>query len=215
MNRMKTTSVILILLLIPLLCFSQSGQKTIPRVSFDFIDADVKNVLRILSEVSGKNIVISDAVKGKVTMKLDNVYWDEALDIVTATTGLRKIETDSIVRVVTTKEFDDERKGRDVERDAFRKERLEQQKLGRELVNETVYLSYANTVDMEKMLRGGVLAAAGGTAQAGTAARGFLSEFGNITQVPWNNALILRDTKENVSAMVQIVREHDIKPTQI
>jgi len=53
------------------------------------MDADVRNVVRILAEVSGKNIVISDAVKGKITMKLDNVYWDEALDLVVETGGLR------------------------------------------------------------------------------------------------------------------------------
>ncbi len=211
MNRKRIALYVIILLLIPLLCFSQAGRKTIPRVSFDYIDADVRNVLRALSEVSGKNIVISDAVKGKVTMKLDNVYWDEALDIIAATTGLRKIESDSIVRIMTIKESDEEKKGRDIERDAFRKERLERQKVGEEFITETFYLSYAGTADMEKVLKGGE--GAGGA--AGAQKKGFLSEFGTITQVGWNNALIVRDTKENVAVIRQIVKDHDIKPSQI
>jgi type IV pilus assembly protein PilQ len=200
---------LLFLLVIPLLCFSQTAKKTTPKLSFDYIDADVRNVIRSLSEVSGKNVIISEAVKGKITMKLEDVYWDEALDIIISTSNLKKIEADNIIRVVTVKEFDDERKGKETERDAFRKERLERQRLGEEFVTETIYVNYINPTDVEKMLRStGTVAVAGG-------ARGFMSEFGTITQVPWNNALIIRDTRENVANIVKIVKEQDKKPTQI
>ncbi len=204
----------LIILFIPLLCFSQSGKKA-AKVSFDFMDADVRNVVRILAEVASKNIVISDAVKGKITIKLDDVYWDEALDIVTATAGLRKVEADSIIQIVTAKEFEDDSKRRVGEREAFRKDRLERQKAGEEFVTETVYLNYVSPADMEKMLRGGFLPAAGAPVTAAQATKGFVSEYGTITQVQWNNALIIKDTKENVANMIRIVREHDRKPNQI
>ncbi len=212
MSRRMAAVFFLLLLIIPLLCFSQSAKRTSPvsKVSFDFMDADVRNVVRILAEVSGKNIVISDAVKGKITMKLDNVYWDEALDLVVETGGLRKIEADNIIRVVTVKEYDDEIKRKISERESFRKDRLERQKMGEEFVTETVYLSYVSPADMEKMLKGGSEAAAPGGQK-----KGFLSEFGTITQVNWNNALIIRDTRENVSNMIRIVKEHDKKPNQI
>ncbi len=210
MSRKITVLFFLFLLIIPLLCFSQSAKKVTPKVSFDFIDADVRNVIRILSEVSGKNVIISEAVKGKVTMKLDNVYWDEALDLVTATSGLKKIEADNVIRVVSQKEFDDEIKNKTTERDSFRKEKLEKQKMGEEFLTETIYLSYTSPNDMEKMLKGGDIPAA-----AGSTRKGFLSEFGSITQVGWNNALIIRDTKENLANIVKIVKEHDTKPTQI
>ena len=199
----------LFLLVIPILCLSQTTKKPTPKVSFDYIDADVRNVVRSLSEVSGRNIIISEAVKGKVTMKLEDVYWDEALDIVISTSGLRKIETDNIIKVMTAKEFDDERKDADTQRDAFRKERLDRQRLGEEFVTQTIYLNYSTPADVEKMLR----ASGGGTAAG--AGRGFLSEFGTITQVPWNNALIIRDTKENIASIVKIVQEQDRKPNQI
>lgn len=213
MSRRIVVVFFLLLLIIPLLCFSQSAKRTsssASKVSFDFMDADVRNVVRILAEVSGKNIVISDAVKGKITMKLENVYWDEALDLVVETGGLRKIEADNIIRVVTVKEYEDEIKRKISEREAFRKDRLERQKLGEEFVTETVYLSYVSPADMEKMLKGGSDAATPGAQK-----KGFLSEFGTITQVNWNNALIIRDTKENVGNMIRIVKEHDTKPNQI
>jgi len=202
----------LLLLMIPLLCFSQSGKKasSASKVSFDFMDADVRNVVRILAEVSGKNIIISDAVKGKITMKLDNIFWDEALDLVVETGGLRKIEADNVIRVVTVKEFEDEIKRKIGERESFRKDRLERQKMGEEFVTETVYLSYVSPADMDKMLKGGE-----GTGAPGSQKKGFVSEFGTITQVSWNNALIIKDTRENVANMVRIVREHDTKPNQI
>jgi type IV pilus assembly protein PilQ len=187
----------LFLFVIPLLSFSQNVKKTTPKVSFDYIDADVKNVIRSLSEISGKNVVISEAVKGKVTMKLEDVYWDEALDIVTSSSGLKKVESDNIIKVMTAKEFDDERKSKEAEREEF--------------ITETIYLNYTTPSDVEKMLR----ASGAGAAGAVGGAKGFLSEFGAITQVPWNNALIIKDTKENIANIVKIVKEHDRKPNQI
>jgi type IV pilus assembly protein PilQ len=200
----------LFLLVVPVFCFSQTAKKT-PKVTFDYIEADVKNVIRSLSEVSGKNIVISEAVKGKVTMKLEDVFWDEALDIVVSTAGLRKGETDNIIKIMTAKEFEDERKAKEVERDAVRKESLEKQKMGEEFVPATRYLRDATPTDVEKMLKSTSSGTTGGTANA----KGFLSEFGTITQVPWNNAIIIRDTKENVENIVKVVKEHDRKPSQI
>jgi type IV pilus assembly protein PilQ len=202
---------LLIFLVMPIVCFGQSVKKTTPKVSFDYIDADVRNVMRSLTEISGKNIVISEAVKGKITMKLDDVYWDEAMDIVVSTSGLKKVETDNIIKVMTVKEYDDERKSKDAERDVFRKERIERQKLGEEFITETIYLNYTTPPDVEKMLRA---SGAGSTGTVG-GGKGFLSEFGTITQVPWNNALIIKDTKENIANIVSIVKEHDRKPNQI
>ncbi|OPY80916.1 MAG: Type IV pilus biogenesis and competence protein PilQ precursor [Syntrophorhabdus sp. PtaU1.Bin058] len=210
MSKKVILLIFIIICIIPLLCFAQASKKTTPRVSFDFIDADVRNVLRALTEVSGKNIVISDDVKGKVTMRLENIPWDDAFEIVIKNNDLAQIEEENLIRVVTSKKFEEERKKKQVIRDEFRKEKLERQRLGEELVTETVYLSYANPADVEKMLRGD---AAGGA--AGAQRRGFLSEFGTITQVSWNNALIIKDTKENVANIIKVIKEHDVKPNQI
>jgi type IV pilus assembly protein PilQ len=72
-----------------------TGQK----ISLDFQNADIHNVLRLLAEVSKLNIVASDDVTGKVTLKLDRVPWDQALDVVLAAKGLGMIRTGNVIRV--------------------------------------------------------------------------------------------------------------------
>ena len=58
------------------------------RVSLDFKDADIVNVLRLLSEIGGENVVITDDVRGRITLRLVDVPWDQAFNIVLATNGL-------------------------------------------------------------------------------------------------------------------------------
>src|SRR5437867_5192466 len=83
-----------------------NGQRLI---SFDFKDADVVNLLRILAAESNKNIVIGDDVKGKMSISLRNVPWDLALDIILETRGLRKIEKDGGLRIVCNEQLIKER----------------------------------------------------------------------------------------------------------
>ncbi|MDR2406294.1 MAG: type IV pilus secretin PilQ [Deltaproteobacteria bacterium] len=71
------------------------------RISLDFQNADIHNILRLIGEVSGKNVVVSDAVSGKVTLKLRNVPWDQALDIVLASKNLDFEEVGNVLRIDT------------------------------------------------------------------------------------------------------------------
>ncbi len=80
------------------------------RVSFEFKDIDIHNLLRIIAEVSKKNIVVADNVSGKVTIKLRNVPWDQALDLILKSKGLDKDESGNIIRVAPLKELEEERK---------------------------------------------------------------------------------------------------------
>ena len=70
-------------------------------MSFDFKDADVRNVLRLLAEVSGKEIVATDDVHGRVTLKLDNVPWDEALNIIAKALDLNVERLGNVVRITS------------------------------------------------------------------------------------------------------------------
>src|SRR5437762_416286 len=83
-----------------------NGQRLI---AFDFKDADVVHLLRILAAESNKNIVIGDDVKGKMSIALRNVPWDLALDIILETRGLRKIEKDGVMRIVSSEQLIKER----------------------------------------------------------------------------------------------------------
>ncbi len=68
-------------------------------ISLDFQDADVTAILRLLADVSGKNIIIHPEVKGKTSMKLVNVHWEQALDVVTKTHNLYTIVDGNIIRI--------------------------------------------------------------------------------------------------------------------
>ena len=83
-----------------------NGQRLI---SFDFKDADVVNLLRILAAESNKNVVIGDDVKGKMSITLKNVPWDLALDTILETRQLRKVEKDGVLRIVSNDQLIKER----------------------------------------------------------------------------------------------------------
>jgi type IV pilus assembly protein PilQ len=71
------------------------------RISLDFQNADIHNILRLIGEVSGMNVVVSDQVQGKVTLKLKDVPWDQALDIVLASKNLGMERNDNVIRIDT------------------------------------------------------------------------------------------------------------------
>ena len=80
-------------------------------ISLDFKDADVVNLLRILAAESGRNIVVGDDVKGKMSISLRNVPWEQALDTILEARNLQKIETGNVLRIVTTEQLTREREG--------------------------------------------------------------------------------------------------------
>ncbi|MCC6763179.1 MAG: type IV pilus secretin PilQ [Deltaproteobacteria bacterium] len=79
------------------------------RISLDFKDADIQNVLRILADVSGLNIITTDDVQGKITMRLVEVPWDQALDSILKARGLDMVRDGNIIRVSTVEKLKDER----------------------------------------------------------------------------------------------------------
>lgn len=215
------------IIFIPLVSQAQQARQALAKISFDFMDADIRNVLRVIAEVSKKNMVISDDVKGKVTIKLENMSCDDALEVVLKNNDLAKAEDENVVRVMTAKKFYEERDRGAKDRLDFVKEREARQKLEQQFVTETVYVNYADIADVEKMIRGETSASARDVTQAlpsgapgvqsplfGKPA-GLLSPNGVVTMVKWNNALIIRDTKENVTDVVRLIKEHDIPPKQV
>lgn len=197
---------LLVILIVPILTFAQvNNKKQAAKVSFDFMDADIRNVLRVLTDISGKNIVISDDVKGKITIRLDNVTWDEAMDIVVKNNDLAKVEEENIIRIVSSKKFLDERDKERKERLEFLKEKEMKQKLEEDFVQETVFLNYVDVSEVEKVIRG----------DETRKIKGLLSANGTITPVKWTNSLIIKDTRENVDEIKKRIKEHDIKPAQV
>jgi len=83
-----------------------TGEKLI---SLDFKDADVVNLLRILAAESGRNIVAGDDVKGRVSISLKNVTWEQALDTILEVRGLAKVERDGVIRIVSIEQLTKEK----------------------------------------------------------------------------------------------------------
>ncbi len=94
-------------------------------VSLDFKDADVINVLRLLAAEGGRNIVVGDDVKGKVSVSLRNVTWDQALDTILEARGLQKIEKAGVIRIVSSEQLAKEREAQAKADEAKRKAEIE------------------------------------------------------------------------------------------
>lgn len=182
------------------------------RLSFDFVDADLRNVLRGLAEIGKKNIVIAEDVKGRLTLKLDDVTWDEALDVIVKITDNVKIEEENIIRIITRKRYEEEKDRERRERELYLKERIERMKQGEEFVTETIFLNYTSATEVIRVLRGELVGPGPG---APPGVRGLLSEYGVVIPVPWSNAIIVKDTRENVEAIKKMIREHDFPPAQV
>jgi type IV pilus secretin PilQ/predicted competence protein len=143
----------------PVLPAPAEGQRLI---SLDFKDADVVNLLRILAAESGRNIVIGDDVKGKMSISLRNVAWELALDTIMEARGLVKTERDNVIRIVSAEQLAKEREA---------KARVEEAKLKAEA---DVRTKVAEATLKEAEARGKQLAAEAAAAEA--VARGPLKE---------------------------------------
>ncbi|PKN35440.1 MAG: hypothetical protein CVU61_04005 [Deltaproteobacteria bacterium HGW-Deltaproteobacteria-19] len=94
------------------------------RISIDFQDANIRSVFRLLSEVSGKNIVSAEDIKGSVTITLKNVPWDQALDTILSLNSLTKKESGNVISIITQDKLKKETADRKAIEDEQRKTEL-------------------------------------------------------------------------------------------
>ncbi len=159
------------------------------RISLDFQQADISNVLRLIAEVSGFNIVIGEGVKSKVTMKLVSVPWDQALDMILKMNGLGKLKQGNILWIDSlaniAKQQDEEARAKDAKTKA------------EELVDRVFYIR--NLQAQELM----------------TALRQNLSPRGVMQVSQGTNALIVRDTESKMSVLRQLIEGLDLQVPQV
>ena len=125
---------------------SDNGQKyTGKRISLNFKDADLKDVFRIFHEISGYNIVLDPSVSGNVTIVLDNVPEDQALDIILKNNGLDKVFENNVIRIASTSKLSQEA--------AARKTLQEAKELEEMPVTFTRALSYARAKDVAPIVK--------------------------------------------------------------
>ena len=74
-------------------------QYTGRKISLDFVDADIRNILTLIAEVSGLNIVVGDDVRGRVTIRLLEVPWDQALEVILQSQSLGMVRVGNVIRI--------------------------------------------------------------------------------------------------------------------
>ncbi len=162
------------------------------KISLDFKDADIQNVLRLIAEVSGKNIVISEAVQGKVTIRLMNVPWDMALDVILKTYALDDEELGpNILRVAPYSQLKTERT--EALQAAKALEQVE------DLVTEVVTLNYARAQNIQGMLEKM-------KSQRSDAA---------ILVDQRTNSLVLKDLPATIAEMIGLIQDLDRQTPQV
>ncbi|MCR4336283.1 MAG: type IV pilus secretin PilQ [Candidatus Omnitrophica bacterium] len=154
-------------------------------VSLDFRDADIQNVLRILSYKSGVNIVAGPEVTGLVTIQLKDVPWQKALDVILQTYGYAYEQRGNIITITTIENLKKRREDAAI---------LSEQE---PLVTQTFLLNYGKATDVIKSIEK------------------MKSERGSIDYDERTNALIVRDTKENVEFIGQVIAELDSTTPQV
>ena len=168
---------------------AEEPQYTGARISLDFQKADIHNILRILADVSGLNIITSDTVKGQVTMKLKDVPWDQALDVVLKNNGLDKIMDGNIIRVATIKEIQAEKEAQ--------QKRQETEKQIEPLYYKIIEVNYESAKNMKDNLES------------------LKSERGSVEINERTNTLIIKDTKAKIAEMESLVKKLDKKEQQV
>jgi len=166
------------------------GQK----ISLDFQDADIGPIFRLLADISGYNFVIDPAVKGKITLKLINVPWDQALDIILQTFALGKQEEGNIIWIAPVNMFakmaEDKTKAKDVEEKA------------EDIVQEIVRINYATAADISKAITDAKIVSKD-------------SKDRGITMDTRMNTLIIKDTQKNIEKIKALVKVMDVAKPQV
>ena len=173
------------------------------RISMDFKDADLANVFRIIAEVSNLNIITADDVKGKVSVRLVNVPWDQALDIVLRSKALGATQEGNVLRIAPLTSLRKEEQDRfDAQKqvEQSRQEALNraaEAKATQEAVFDTIPVSYSKASEMLAKIK----------PQA--------SKFGKLDSDDRTNVLIIRDLPENIAEIRSLVARLDTATPQV
>ena len=159
------------------------------RISLDFQMADISNVLRLIAEVSGFNIVVGEGVKSKVTMKLVGVPWDQALDMLLKMNNLGMIREGNIVWIDSlaniAKQQDEEARAKESKTKA------------EDLVTRVIYIQNIAAQELQTTLRQ------------------YISPRGQLTVNQASNALVIQDTESRVGGFAELVRSLDLQVPQV
>jgi type IV pilus assembly protein PilQ len=173
--------------------FKYKGEK----LSLNFQDIEVRSVLQLIADFTDMNLVASDTVSGRITLRLKNVPWDQALELILKTKGLDRRQTGNVMLVAPAAEIA-----------AREKLELENQRQISELAplrTEFLQIRYASAADMFKLFE----------TKGEKGAKSMLSERGSVIVDERTNALIITDTADRLEEFRRVVAQLDVAVRQV
>ena len=205
--------------------FPYSGKK----LTFNFQDIEVRSVLQILADFTGLNIVAADSVDGNVSLRLNDVPWDQALDLILKSKGLSKRQAGNVVLVAPTEEIIK------IEVEELKAKRIVEQL--EPLRTEYIQINYAKAEDIQALLIGENVIKAGsnegGSDRRGSRSRGgasgdedlrdlgqgetegLLSPRGSATVDGRTNTIIVKDTTKQLEIIAEMIKALDVPVRQV
>ena len=159
------------------------------RLSLNFQSIEVRAVLQLIADFTDLNLITSDTVTGNVTLRLRNVPWDQALDIILRSKGLAMVKDGNVISVAPAEEL------------AARSKLDQTIEAQAPLISESIQVNYAKASDFTTLLK--------------TKDNSLLSERGSVSVDTRTNKLLIRDTAKNIAAMTELVQQLDIPVRQV
>ncbi len=159
------------------------------KIDLDMMDANVSDVLRLLAEISNMNIIASDDVKGTISLRLKNVPWDQAFDIILRSKDLDSVQEGNVIRVAPAMKIR-------MEKETFLASRKAQEKL-ENLEIHFIPVNYASSVELIKQVQG------------------VLTDRGTVTNDARTNTIIVKDIKSGVEAAKNLIAKLDTAIPQV
>ncbi len=168
--------------------FNYTGEK----LSLNFQDIEVRSVLQLIADFTELNLVASDSVEGRITLRLQNVPWDQALDLVLKTKGLDKRKVGNVILVAPASEI--------AEREKLELETTKQVEELAPLRTEYLQVNYAKASDLAELI---------------TSDNGFLTDRGTATVDARTNTILVQDTSAKLEEIRQLLKQLDVPVKQV
>ncbi|MFB0983267.1 MAG: type IV pilus secretin PilQ family protein [Acinetobacter towneri] len=190
---------------------SYTGKK----ISLDFQDIEVRRVLQLLADFTGINMVAADTVQGNITLRLKDVPWDQALDIILKTKNLDKRRNGNVIWIAPVSEL--------IKAEEEEAKAIAQSVKLAPLQTEYIQLNYAKAADIEKLITEGKNASNSrtgsntntGTDPLGDSVGSLLSPRGTVSVDPRTNTLIINDTSAKIDQIRQMIDLLDVSVKQV
>jgi len=180
--------------------FTYTGEK----LSLNFQDIEVRSVLQLIADFTSLNLVASDTVSGRITLRLQNVPWDQALELILKTKGLDKRTAGNVMLVAPADEI--------AARERLELEATNQNEQLAPLRSEYIQISYAKAADLQKMITSGINTS---NNIANTASNSLLSPRGSVSIDIRTNTLIIQDIPKKIDEIRDLVAKLDVPVKQV